>query len=396
MIMMVSELKMPKVKFVDIAATIMLVFVFAFFDYSKLSVLAQVIFVVAAIIEALIKKKQVPMLYVTWLFTFSLWSLLSATWALNTSSLVSCFISIIQVAILGTSIVFYVDCERRIKFFINSMIFSASLLCIRFFVAVPMSIWGNGERLKDIITFSSNIAPMMLCFVSLIIFSMCLKRRNITYYAFIATFIFVAILYGTRKVIIIIVLGVGIQMLLSASKPIKLLKNILVCCVTTLIGYYMVMNVQLLYGAIGYRIEGMISAINGSSGDGSSIARLAFIECAKDVFMSYPLLGIGLDGFRYVNVYEPTYAHNNYYELLCDLGIVGLLLYYRFHAQILYKIIRTRRFDRRLNLVLAIIISYLCIDYFNVSYSEELAHTMLAFVYAIFRVSMTNLVFSEK
>ncbi|NUM88849.1 MAG: hypothetical protein HUU37_06575, partial [Bdellovibrionales bacterium] len=49
-----------------------------------------------------------------------------------------------------------------------------------------------------------------------------------------------------------------------------------------------------------------------------------------------PLFGNGLDAFRGLSG-QGTYAHNNYVELLCDLGLLGTLLFYALHAQVLLR-----------------------------------------------------------
>ena len=44
---------------------------------------------------------------------------------------------------------------------------------------------------------------------------------------------------------------------------------------------------------------------------------------ALSVFKENLFIGIGQDGYRYVNSREFTYSHNNYVEILANLGIVG-------------------------------------------------------------------------
>jgi len=384
---MLYKIRIRKISFIDVCATILVILVFSFFEYTLLAVIAQVMFIIISFFESVMLKKQVPIIYIIWWVLFSTWCLLSYTWAINTSTVLSSFISVVQVALLSISIVFYVDSDRRVKHFINSMILSAGILCLRFIIYVPISVWGNGERLKGVITFYSNVAPMMLCFVTLILYNLFLKTRNKKLYILMIIFIFVSLLYGTRKALLILIVGYSIQLLLFAKTSLKIFKNIVVLLILALLCCYFILNIDLLYGAIGYRIEGMILTLTQGSGDGSAVARIAFIENAIDIFKRYPIIGVGLDGFRYLNKYEQTYAHNNYLELLCDLGIVGFIIYYSFHYTLLYKAFKYRQKDTIIYLVLAIVTSYLIIDFFNVSYSEELAHILLSFMFSIYRVT---------
>lgn len=68
--------------------------------------------------------------------------------------------------------------------------------------------------------------------------------------------------------------------------------------------------------------------------DHSFQTRANLVEEGLRLWEAAPLLGHGLDAFRGL-ASEDTYAHNNYVELLCDLGLLGTLLFYAIHAQAL-------------------------------------------------------------
>lgn len=77
----------------------------------------------------------------------------------------------------------------------------------------------------------------------------------------------------------------------------------------------------------------MVQRLQGLSTNHSALRRLFYLEDGMKMWMQTPLLGRGLGGFEngLASVqdffYETKYAHNYYVQILCDLGIVGLLLF---------------------------------------------------------------------
>ncbi len=75
--------------------------------------------------------------------------------------------------------------------------------------------------------------------------------------------------------------------------------------------------------------------------DSSYRKRADMAEQGLKLWQQAPVFGNGLDAFRGLSG-QGTYAHNNYVELLCDLGLVGTLLFYTLHAQVLIRAARAR------------------------------------------------------
>lgn len=70
--------------------------------------------------------------------------------------------------------------------------------------------------------------------------------------------------------------------------------------------------------------------------DSSYRTRAEMLEQGLRLWKAAPVFGNGLDAFRGLSG-QGTYSHNNYVELLCDLGVTGVLLFYAIHAQILCR-----------------------------------------------------------
>jgi O-antigen ligase len=74
------------------------------------------------------------------------------------------------------------------------------------------------------------------------------------------------------------------------------------------------------------RLEGFAEYFKGGTGDSSTKWRYHFIQEALRVFFNNVYLGIGIDNFKETT--GTTYAHNNYVEILADLGLTGLTIFY--------------------------------------------------------------------
>lgn len=74
---------------------------------------------------------------------------------------------------------------------------------------------------------------------------------------------------------------------------------------------------------------------NSSGGIASDVMRLRMIDDGVSLWLKRPVIGWGFDQFRYISFYG-TYSHNNYIELLCNLGIVGFVLFYSIYFYLIY------------------------------------------------------------
>jgi O-antigen ligase len=102
--------------------------------------------------------------------------------------------------------------------------------------------------------------------------------------------------------------------------------------------------------------------------DNSYRTRTEMIQQGLHLWGQSPLFGNGLDAFEGLSGYE-TYAHNNYVELLCGLGLIGTLLFYALYAQVLFRAARAPRFLRLYCWIF--ILTLLLADFGYVSYTSK-------------------------
>ncbi len=122
--------------------------------------------------------------------------------------------------------------------------------------------------------------------------------------------------------------------------------------------------------------------------DTSANVRKELLNEAIMLWSQKPLFGHGYGEFASLSSYG-LYSHNNYVELLCNTGLVGLFIYYGFHIAILLQIGKPRKNSKLIALFILLLIfamdtgmvsqvdkySWLCLiitAYLASRYSEDL------------------------
>jgi len=122
------------------------------------------------------------------------------------------------------------------------------------------------------------------------------------------------------------------------------------------------------------RFEGTEEALRGTGQqDSSTDTRMYFTEEAFDIWKNSPLIGIGLNNFAF---YYGTYAHNNFVEILANLGFVGFILFYLFYLFSAASILSIKNRQLRISALFFIII-FTFMDYAWVSYYDIPYLTMI-------------------
>ena len=164
---------------------------------------------------------------------------------------------------------------------------------------------------------------------------------------------------------------------------------------------YLMMTNEILYSVVGYRFEALLTTLlNGvdtnSTYHNSSDTRLLLIRYGIDLFKEKPIFGYGLDGYRIVTPLTGYYAHNNYIEIMVDLGLIGLILYYWFPIKLLIKSIKQMKVDRKQALSFGMFVSVLVSDIATVSFNQEKTQLFLAISICLFRVIEQKYILGER
>lgn len=149
---------------------------------------------------------------------------------------------------------------------------------------------------------------------------------------------------GTRKVMFCLALFVIIVIFIKNRKNgFRLIKYTLIAIICIIFVYNIITTNENLYKVIGNRVENIVqSFVFGKSipNDASMMEREFLQLLALEAFNGHPFLGLGINNFAQYSVNHGgpfLYAHNNYYELLSDVGIIGTTIYYGAYLVILRK-----------------------------------------------------------
>ncbi len=248
--------------------------------------------------------------------------------------------------------------------FVGSAITFGQMMMISCMFAIWLFIYSSEKSYQKLILISSIIVDYIAIFMS-----------------------------GGRKYIFIPIIFMYILLLFKRDRNGKkrIIKYTTIVGAISLIIYYAIMNIPVLYSVIGHRIENLIylmqtgeTALN----DGSSSVRIKMIEGGLKKWLESPLWGYGFDSFKYYNVSLTGYfyyAHNNFVELLYDLGLIGFIVYYSFYIKISIKGIRGKReFDVGSRaLTVALILSLLVFEFSQVDYDDTILAVSLFIAYSM-------------
>lgn len=327
--------------------------------------------------------------YICWGLLFSLYSGLSIIWAspLN-NTVLSNWMSIVQTVVIGFIIISFCHNENNISWAVFSFVFAAFAFSIRFFIQVPVTAWGNGERFDNDSIFGSNANAQCLALAALFSFTYSFKKYKLLKTLVAVLCLLVSSFMGTRSGIVIFSLGLFFFLIFKAKSFQKRVFMFIMASFALIILLLVFTRISFLYNSVGFRLESMLNGLFGYKTDRSTSTRLEFIPEAIRVFMSHPLFGVGLDGFRYENSIQFSYAHNNYVEILADLGLVGFFFFYILHFSIFVCMRKAKVKDI---FFYCMFICVLLIDFTTVTFSLEMTFFLLSLLYSYSRLgAVTN------
>lgn len=132
---------------------------------------------------------------------------------------------------------------------------------------------------------------------------------------------------GSRKALLVVAVTGALYFCLK-DRGNKRPRNILIMLILLIALWNIIMANDDLYKLIGSRMERMVDSLLGHQTSENSMGmRTLMIMQGMVFFRKEPILGYGLDCYRYLSPFG-TYAHNNYIELMVGTGLIGLIVYY--------------------------------------------------------------------
>lgn len=175
----------------------------------------------------------------------------------------------------------------------------------------------------------------------------------------------------SRKAIIYLLIPAIILYIFSSSGALRKIKKIIVVLLVVIAGVFLVIKVPFLYEKIGKGIIRVLKYKLIGMGDSSSAARFDRIQFGLKLFHEKPLFGHGILNFNYYFSQTIDYgmdiADNNFIDNLANLGIVGLIMYYRIYYLGFREVLKGKNLQKYVFPV-AVALSLLICDYGVSSY----------------------------
>lgn len=311
------------------------------------TVTAALMFVSASFLLLVRGKKKTTIPYISiWYGIFIIYATLSSTWSeyFDSQNLFLIF-RMGVILLISMSIAFYVDTSEDLERILSLFIFSVCVIVVTELIYTPVSQWNSGFLGSNLSGSNSNeVAFWVACAEMMAFYKAYVKNKKFAYIltAFLITFI---ILSSSRKALLMAIAGPAILVIMSTRKKFYMLRIIIAVIIISFLIYF-VMNNEDAYHTVGRRIESMLTFfINDDKNEDSSLrTRQYMISLAKSMFAESPILGKGIANFSMYFLNDlgtiKTYSHNNYWQILSELGVVGLLIYYSFYAICFIKLLK--------------------------------------------------------
>lgn len=194
-------------------------------------------------------------------------------------------------------------------------------------------------------------------------------------------FIFFNIMFsGSRKAIIVSILCFIMMYYLTSDRKhfLEKIKKLAIIVAVLAAVVLLIFTNDFMYGLIGNKLLAVINSLGANSVqqslDASVRGRAMLRETAWETFLQHPIYGVGYYSFMYFNSLG-YYAHNNYLEILADLGVIGFAIYYCYYCHYILMAFKIRRKNKWIAesirpdiLVIVFIVSVLILEYGQVTY----------------------------
>lgn len=398
-------MKIKKLNLLDISILQLCIIMIAFNDWSSLAIFSQVIAFGIICLDCL-KKQSIKISistgkYIIYKGLFVLWGCTGLVMSAYSQVVSSIIISLCLRTMTGITVLMYIkDNNRRLKF-MKHLIIAGCVLCARMIIVVPIAAWGT-ERVgiylshnpansynNTGITFAIGIIIAFLFYEKEVI------KNNKLRILLIIIFSIFSLFSGSKKQIFFIVASIIVYAICTSKTPLKFVRNLLGIIVSLGILAFLIFKVDALYNVIGERFLAFLSYFseqNNSMADASTISRGLYLKDAWRVFKLHPVFGVGFDCFKYFNVYASCWAENNFMELLADVGVIGVILYYLLYVEMIKGLFkRINKYHHFLDIeILIVLVCMMIVDFTMVSYANSILQFHVTFLYASSSISRLN------
>ena len=295
-----------------------------------------------------------------WTLAFLIICVISLFWAESKADAVRIISPLIQCTLITFMMSQHYATRDGLDRCMKILSLAGSMHILRILYATPFENWFKGQLGRSI-GQNPNTTAMICLLCGLISFYYYDALRRKAYLIPALLQISFVVLIGSRKSAIAGAIGIVLLAIMNLRRRHYLIRLLLAVALVAA-GLYIIYKVPAMYKVLGRRFDTMLTFFQTGSGDKSIYFRQYFITLARSLFYEHPLLGVGANNFCYhlgLIISRTGYAHNNYYEILADLGFVGFVVYYGFYVYLgvnLLNIFRSKNNLALLMLVLLLVI----------------------------------------
>lgn len=305
-----------------------------------------------------LKFNRDQLIFIAPLLLFLLFSLTSYFWAARPGYVVSKEFIMFRIYFVVIAFMLYL---RNIQSLKNQVcIFYQVGLCmlVALFLLTPLGEWkecifgtytaaSDQGRLGRSIGFHPNglgYITTILAGIAIYLANTVTGKKRIAYLVEFLLFVLVMLFTKSRSSILMLITVIFVYYLASEERGKKKIAVASAVVVLMLLSFWAIFHIPILYQLIGFRFSGMFGS--SAQQDASTLTRFTFLQYAIKLFRSSPLIGVGLDNFKFyayqfANAWAEVYSHSNWGELLSGTGLIGTALYYVPQIIALFKLHRS-------------------------------------------------------
>ena len=324
-----------------------------------------------------------------WYFFFLIFGAVTLLWSIQKSDSFDMIKALIRQFTVIIALGLGINSMKDIYFALRIYMISCVIMMVK--LSIYMALGYSGYRMWDQVCGNNfNTVAQILALNILIAFYFFMqekqKWKKFLYVTFIAFAFYHIYATGSRKGLVMPLAGIAIFLVIESGANVKkIIKNALILIVGVLVLIYVIMQNQELASRFVMVLE---LIFENNALDESSVLRTAFIELASSMFLFSPLIGCGINTFasqcllKFGRFY---YSHNNFFEILSGMGIIGFALYYWFYVYSIYKFYGLRKKNDFYILGISIWLTLTIFEYGIVTYSIQLYPILLTILSVSYR-----------
>jgi O-antigen ligase len=340
--------------------------------------------------------------YLTWGFSIFALCFISVLYAHNSNQVLKGLYVLFIPLALAFSFTQLITEKRDIKNILIVLAVSSGVLYF-FMMRHGLFVITSGERLGNEAFGNANgFASMVFISVLAAISSIYLSRNRLLWVCMAVVIILdfhMLFLSEGRKYILLPILFAFLLFLKETGfKFNKLFLFVALIIIALPIVYTTFSNTDFMSDTLISRFEMTAAMLQGDEinmGDGD-VERRLMIDKGFEYFLNSPIWGNGHKNFGYLFAIETNstdyghFSHNNYVELLCNLGLIAFCIYYLFYYKLLKLSLKNN--SKESSLIFAFIITLMVAELGIISYYGNLFINILIFFASLLTFNKQNII----